>query len=62
VSGSSWFFGKIRVSGSSDGGYEAGPRPAAIAVPEPSGRLVVAGLLPLLWMRTRNGEAYNLAG
>jgi hypothetical protein len=51
------------VDALADGGYEAGPRaPAAAAVPEPSGLLLVAGLLPLLWMRTRRGVAHNLAG
>jgi hypothetical protein len=43
-----------------DGGYEQGPRPPAALVPEPSGLLLVAGLLPLLW--TRRGVAHNLAG
>jgi hypothetical protein len=44
-----------------DGGYEQGPRLPAAAVPEPSGLLLVAGLLPLVWMRTRRGVAHNLA-
>jgi hypothetical protein len=36
-------------------------QPAA-TVHEPSGLLLVAGLLPLLWIRTRGGGAAPLAG
>jgi hypothetical protein len=39
-----------------DGGYEAGQRPpAAAAVSEPSGLMLVAGLLPLCWLRANKG-------
>jgi hypothetical protein len=38
-----------------DGGYEQGPRPWAAAVPEPSGVLLIAELLPLCWTWMRRG-------
>jgi hypothetical protein len=38
-----------------DGGYEQGPRPSAAAVPEPSGVLLIAELLPLCWTWMRRG-------
>jgi hypothetical protein len=50
------------VAALADGGYDAGPRPAAAAVPEPSGLLLVAGLLPLLWLRARGCAAASDPG
>jgi hypothetical protein len=44
------------------GGDEQEQRPPAAAVPEPSGLLVAVGLLPLVWMRTRNGASQNRVG
>jgi hypothetical protein len=36
-----------------DGGYEKGPRTEAVAVPEPSGWLLVLGVVMLLTVRRR---------
>jgi uncharacterized protein YjbI with pentapeptide repeats len=42
-----------------DGGYEQGPRPPTAAIPEPSGLLLITGLLPLAWMRAKRGTTAN---
>jgi hypothetical protein len=47
------------VDSLADGGYEQGPRRPAAAVPEPSGLLLVAGLLPLLSSLARRGAAVH---
>ena len=48
------------IAALADGGYGQGPRLAA-AVPEPSCLAVMAGLLPLLWMRSRNPVAASVS-
>jgi hypothetical protein len=49
------------VDALADGGYEQGPRLPAAAVPEPSGLLLVAGPLPLVWVRSQSDTARDLA-